>query len=72
MQVNHMDSDSKEQIIEELKPYIELNNALSLLVNISDGESRIMLSKYLAEFARRRNILLGDVFSKSFIDWINR
>lgn len=72
MQTRHLDDQSKDTIAKELSVFPELTNTVNSMWDSTDEESRIMLFKYLAEFARRRTIRLSDVFSKSFIDWISR
>jgi organic radical activating enzyme len=71
MQTRHLDDRSKDVIAKELGGYSELTNTINSMSDSSDGDSRKMLSKYLAEFARRRNLRLQEIFPDNFIDWFS-
>jgi organic radical activating enzyme len=71
LQSRHLDDKSKDIIERELEPYHDLTNSVNAMRSNSDEESRKMLSKYLAEFARRRNLRLWETFPNSFTSWFS-
>jgi len=71
LNVNVMDDHSKDQLIKQLNSSdIPFRDSIiqNMMAPVTD-DMRIMCSKYILEFAKRRNLKL-DIFPKSFQSWI--